>query len=149
MAVWTRGLIAVYCGFLVYGTLVFFLGGSGVLAQRRLEEHNKALETNIESLEQISEILERKRSSLLRDPEEIKLLSRALGLYQNNEIRIVVPGSRAVGLSQTLGRVVGGYKPDGFRFALFRLIAVITSCLVFAVLSILRIGFYGSRKKTN
>lgn len=125
-----RVAVALYVGFILYSILTFGFGQSGIGAMFDMQLHRDGLERNIEDLRQIGTDLRARQSALLNDPNEAVQLARRLGYYSESEIRLVLPESKPVTLSHTLGRMVERFSGSQDNQTLFRALGVLCGLLV-------------------
>lgn len=96
---YTRPLLAISAGIVIYVLVSFFFGESGIGAYKFMETQKKVLTQSIESINQVTKSLELDIQALDNDWETIKLYAHELGYVQEGEHLIKLADYFEPGLS--------------------------------------------------
>ncbi len=103
--------MALYLGFLIGGSMLFFWGHSGIYSYKKLLNYRNSLEANIKDLEQINQQLLNDIDALGSNPEVVALQARELGFFKDDEHVIKIENYSAGGNIHQVGRLI--YKAEG------------------------------------
>lgn len=127
-----------YIGICVYALLIFLFGASGMLAFQQLEEFKDAIDENLLVLETTHEGLAKELNLLTTSSEVIRLKSRELGYFEEEEIVIKVLGLKDRRNFHSVGRMIKYADADFDRKPMFRLISFCSAFGAFLLLIVFR-----------
>jgi hypothetical protein len=127
-----------YIGICVYALLNFLFGASGMLAFQKLEEFKDAVDENLLLLESTYEDLAQELNLLTTSSEVIRLKSRELGYFEENEIVIKVLGLNDRRNFHSVGRLIKYTDGEIDRKPMFRLISFCSALSAFLLLIVLK-----------
>lgn len=141
--------ISFYIMIIIYLSLSFLYGKTGVFAMEKLLMHREKVIHNISELKKINQELGKKIVPL-NGAEIMRLFSRSMGYLAADEKRFFIEGFGQLGYSQSLGRII--YKKDFDRNdnnTLIRWLSLISALLFFVVSVIFFPIKYGTEKKIS
>jgi cell division protein FtsB len=140
-------IIMLSCGFIAGSVLIFIFGDDGYLAYSRLSRHREVLEKNIEDLKKKNTELKDDVSTLMSNPEAIRVLARKLGYYKDDEILILLddnPSMPGYGMPRyyEIGTMVNTLPQKTGRNTVLRFIG-------FAISILITIAIYAAKKRKS
>ena len=134
MTQWQRVLLAGYSAFLIYTSLCFVFGDTGVLESRRLKNYKILLMENLAELETLNHNLEARAITLRSDRETLAVHSRQLGYLQPREGIILLKGFGNDQASYPMGRMLKWTRRVEDRKPLFRGISLSLGIILYLLM---------------
>jgi cell division protein FtsB len=106
-----RIALSIYTGIALYCLLSALAGPAGLLAYRRLESRNAAMEANLASLSGIGERLNAEIESLKSDPDRAAREARSLGYLRKGETALILGERREPARPLDTGKVLPFAEP--------------------------------------
>lgn len=141
--------ISFYIMIIIYLSLSFLYGKTGVFAMEKLLMHREKVILNISELKKINQELGKKIVPL-NEAEIMRLSSRTMGYLAADEKRIFIEGFGKTGYSQSLGRII--YRKDFDKKdnnTLIRWLSLISALLFFVTSAIFFPIKYGTKEKIS
>jgi cell division protein FtsB len=129
-------ILSVYVGICLSFILNFYFGEAGILQYGKLNQHKSMLLENIAELNIINQKLKSEQEVLKTDSEIIKLLSRDLGYYENDDNIIMVEGYPEKRNFHEIGKLIINTEKNIEINIVFRILTYIVPLIVFILLSI-------------
>jgi cell division protein FtsB len=129
-------ILSVYVGICLSFVLNFYFGEAGILQYGKLNQHKSMLLENIAELNIINQKLKSEQEVLKTDSEIIKLLSRDLGYYENDDNIIMVEGYPEKRNFHEIGKLIINTEKNIEINIVFRILTYIVPLIVFILLSI-------------
>jgi len=132
----TNIVFCIYLGFISYSILIFFYGTSGFFSMENLSRFRNRLNNNNTEIRNIHKDLTEQFESLRISRENIRLLSRKLGYFRENESIIKIIGYRTKNISYTIGKIMKRRpipRPDDTLLRAAACCVVLISYILFSV----------------
>lgn len=117
-------LVAVFCGFAIYCTAIFFYGKSGFFELKAFETYRDRLVANNMELRETGASLHREAEILVSDSEVLALKARELGYLKENQGRISLTGYAPKEQSYALGKILKWKDKEQDRSLMFRTLSI-------------------------
>jgi len=129
---------SVYIGICVYAVLTLVFGASGILAYQKLEDFKKQIDENLAVLANTHEDLGEELNLLTSSSEVIRLKSRELGYFEEDEIVVEVVGLKDKRNFHSVGRMINYSDGEIDRKPLFRIISFSSALAFFFIISVIK-----------
>jgi cell division protein FtsB len=129
---------SVYIGICVYTVLILVFGASGIIAYQRLENFKKEIDKNLVILEKTHKDLGKELNLLTSSSEVIRLKSRELGYFEEDEIVVKVVGLKDKRDFHSVGRMIQYSDGNTDKKPLFRIISFTSALAFFLIISALK-----------
>ena len=141
----SRIIAASYIMVIVYLSLSFVYGRTGLLSTEELGQYRQKLYTNINELKKINRDLSKKLQPL-NTMENVKLRAREMGYISSNERKIFLEGIERPDIYHSLGTIIFRYDSNPDNSQIIRSVSLIFSLLFYIFSSIVLTGRNGIKK---